>query len=95
MTEIVKLGEHQRRVLGVLAEGFNGDDCEWRAYYFRHVQKLTGLTLSQARRACRTLAGKGLAKCEHGLLTEDGEVAGSGYRCTEAGRAALQAGGDR
>lgn len=90
MTETTKLGDHQRRVLIVLAEGFNGEDDEWRAYYFRHVEKATGLTRSQTRRACRTLAGKRLAKYERGLFTEDGEVAGSGYRCTPAGRAALQ-----
>lgn len=42
-----------------------------------------------ARFACRRLRDKGLAIFKRGLFTEDGEVAGSGYALTDAGRAAL------
>jgi len=37
------------------------------------------------RAALRQLRNKGYATYERGLFTEDGEVAGSGYTCTDAG----------
>ena len=43
------------------------------------------LDRKQVRRACRSLARKGLAQFGSGLFTEDGEVAGSGYTATREG----------
>lgn len=41
------------------------------------------------RRACRSLARKGLAEYHRGLWTEDGEMAGAGYCITSAGQKAI------
>jgi monoamine oxidase len=38
------------------------------------------------RRACRSLARKGLAEFHRGLWRESGEPGGSGYGATRAGR---------
>jgi hypothetical protein len=46
---------------------------------------------SKVRRVVRSLAAGGFAEYHRGLFTEDGDVAGSGYCITDAGRAALQA----
>lgn len=43
------------------------------------------LPRSRARAACRRLAQLGLARFERGLVTDDGELAGSGYGITDRG----------
>lgn len=58
---------------------------------FRTVQKLSGLEARLVRRTVRALARKGLVRFERGCMTEDGELAGSGYGATPAGRSALEA----
>jgi hypothetical protein len=85
--KIPTLNENERKVLSALAEDY--DDLEWRAWYFRGLVADTKLNLSQVRRACRSLAKKGLAKFERGLFNEDGETAGSGYRATRLGAALM------
>lgn len=45
-----------------------------------------GLDISEVRGGCRALASKGLAFFQRGLMTEDGEMAGSGYGITPEGR---------
>lgn len=42
------------------------------------------------RRACRSLARKGLVKFSTGLWTEEGEPAGSGYGITDLGATMLE-----
>lgn len=73
---------HDSKVLKVLADG----DPDFGHYSFRAIQRRTGLKRSEIGRACRSLTRKGLAKFGSGLFTEDGEVAGSGYAATDAGR---------
>jgi DNA-binding MarR family transcriptional regulator len=68
--------------LEVLAEIY---DHESNCYFFRHIAAETGLEITQVRKACRSLARKGLAEYLRGLFDEDGMVAGSGYCCTKAG----------
>lgn len=56
------------------------------ALYFRSIQNSTGLDRKQVRKACRSLAAKGLASYRRGLANEeDGMLAGSGYSVTVEG----------
>ena len=52
---------------------------------FRSISALSGLEQAHVRRTVRALARKGLAEYAKGLWTEDGQLAGAGYRCTTAG----------
>ena len=81
-----------RQELLVLAAYSTADDGY--CFYFREIQRRTGLEIRQIRRAARSLARKGLTKYVRGLFNEDGEIAGSGYCCTREGRAALEAQND-
>ncbi len=57
---------------------------EENCYPFAPIAQRTGLDRRRVRRACRSLARKGLTQFERGLWTEDGEPAGSGYCLSEA-----------
>lgn len=63
---------------------FRFDEDEALAFPFNALL-CTGLDRKIIRRACRSLARKGLAKCCHGLCDEDGNFRGSGYIATKAG----------
>lgn len=77
----------QRKVLAAL-DAVGTDYC----LPFNALSSDTGLDRKVVRRACRALARKGLAHFKSGLWAEDGELAGSGYGITEAGRASLSNG---
>lgn len=79
-----KINENERKVLEQLAEAYHPD--EWGAFAFKSLIAGTKLELKQVRRACRSLAKKGLAKFEQTLWNDDGP-AGAGYRATEEGAA--------
>jgi Mn-dependent DtxR family transcriptional regulator len=55
---------------------------------FKAIARRSKLDPSYVRRSVRALARKGLAEYGKGLWTDEGELAGSGYRATAAGRAA-------
>jgi hypothetical protein len=76
----------ERKVLQSLSEAGWGED--WYLP-FAPICDEWGLARNVVRRACRSLARKGLAEFESGLWDEDGEPAGSGYTATEAGRKAF------
>jgi hypothetical protein len=79
----IKINEKERLVLNDLAEAYHPD--EWRAFHFKGlIDEAKGLDLKSVRRACRSLARKGLAKYERSLWSDDGP-AGAGYRATEEG----------
>lgn len=80
-----KINPKERLVLDYIGE--TGGDLDWCAYSFAPIMKNTGLTRPEVRRACRSLARKGLTAFERALWTEDGEMVGAGYRATAAGRA--------
>jgi hypothetical protein len=58
---------------------------------FWTVEQSTGRPRREVRLAIRALARKGLAEYHRGLMTEDGDLAGSGYCITPAGREWLEA----
>jgi hypothetical protein len=53
---------------------------------FSATASRSGVELHRIRRSVRSIARKGLLEFGKGLWTEDGEVAGSGYGLTPAGR---------
>lgn len=76
-------------VLRALAQDYHGE-VEWQALHFITIMRRAGMaSRSKVRALVRGLAAKGFARYERGLFTEDGEPAGSGYRCTGEGLAAL------
>ena len=83
----MKLNENECKVLTVLADDL--DYCGFCYSSFARIADNCLLDVRQVRRACRSLARKGLAEYKRGLWTEEGEPAGSGYGATKAGSEAL------
>lgn len=76
------ISAREMQALNALAGSYGGDfDC----LRFATIARRGGLDPKHVRRSVRALARKGLAEYVKGLWTEDGEPAGSGYRCTAAG----------
>jgi len=78
----IKINDNEKKVLTHLVEMVEED----YATYFKNIASHTGLDIKVVRRACRSLARKGLAVFMRGLFDDDGMVAGSGYGSTKAGR---------
>ena len=82
----MKLNENEKKVLMRLCCCPDDPDYGGRFYAnFAGIMQDTKLDRKAVRRACRSLARKGLSEYGKGLCTEDGELAGSGYRATQAG----------
>ena len=84
--EKTRISDRERKCLEQLVEWY-GDD-ERNCVYMKGIAAQTGLDMAQVRRSVRSLARKGLAEYQRGLMNEDG-VAGSGYCATEKGAALL------
>jgi len=84
--KLKRLAPHQRRVLAALVDDHWDDEF---TYYrpFSTIASWSGLTRPQVSRACKALRRLGFTQYARGLFTEDGEVAGSGYRITRLGHA--------
>lgn len=80
----VHLPPHEAKVMHFLAASSSEEAC----WPFRAIGQRTDLDRTQVKRACRKLARRGFAVCEHALWSEDGS-AGSGYRATALGVAAV------
>ena len=80
------MSPNQKRVLTEL--GDRGEHDEY-AYYTRTIASSTGLDHRITRLALRALSRKGVAELVRGLMSDDGYLAGSGYRVTDAGRVEL------
>jgi RIO-like serine/threonine protein kinase len=69
-----------------------GDCCDDFSYMnFDSLSRRTRIERRQVSIDVRRMARKGLTQYGKGLWTDDGEMAGSGYAITDAGRAALSA----
>lgn len=79
-----KLNENESAVLAVLVE-HGGEDSDFGFIGFAGIANDLPLDRKIIRRACRSLARKGLARYARGLWTEDGTPGGSGYTATRAG----------
>lgn len=81
----VRINDNERKVLTVLDEVT--DTWGERCLPFSWIIDGENLDLKAVRRACRSLRKKGLAEFHRGLMDEDGQVAGSGYCISKAGKA--------
>jgi hypothetical protein len=83
----VRINDNERRVLSFL----DAETDHWaeNCITFSWIADDTKLGLKEVRRAARSLRRKGLAEFHRGLMTEDGQVAGSGYCISKAGQALL------
>lgn len=68
--------ENEAKVLRVLQQ----QDRDFGVLGFATICEQTGLERKAVRRACRSLARVGMAEYVRGTCTEDGDLAGSGYR---------------
>lgn len=78
----MKINPIEQRVLWFLAETWGDEGGYWS---FSGICSNTQLERKQVRRACRSLARKGLAEYLQAGWGDDGP-AGAGYGSTEAGR---------
>ena len=69
-------------MLETLFEGT--DEHGGMCYSFSYIAH-KGLDTKAVRKACRSLKKKGLAEFHRGLMTEENEVAGSGYCISSEG----------
>lgn len=76
------LNANEVKVLAALAS-VGGSD--FGCLSFRAIGQRVRLKRPEIRRACRSLARKGLAEFHRGLWSEDGEPRGSGYGATRSG----------
>lgn len=82
----MNLNANEQIVLSFLNEHYSSEG--W-CFSFRPIAAETGLDRQRVRRACRSLARKGLTEYVRGLWSDSGEPAGSGYCCTKAGHEVL------
>ena len=73
------MNENESKVLAYMIE----EGCVGLAFPFEPIAVNTGLDRKVVRRACRSLARKGLAQFIRGLWDDEGNPAGSGYGPTE------------
>lgn len=76
-----RLDKVEAKVLAALATSHSPEEY---AYGFVGLERLVGKVRGM-RSACRSLRAKHLLEFRRGLLTEDGQAAGSGYAITRAG----------
>ena len=80
------MSPNQKAVLIALAT-YYGIDTDFCVMSFATLASRSGLDRKLIRRTVRALARKGFAQYERGCWTDDGDMAGSGYRCTTEGYA--------
>lgn len=85
--EKVNLSENEKSVLTCLFE--NTDSLAERCIAFDWIIGDTKLTRKEVKNACKLLREKELVCFYRGLMTEDGEVAGSGYCISAKGQALI------
>jgi hypothetical protein len=78
------MSPNQKMVLIALATSYAEDRC-FCVMSFLAIANRSGLEIRLVRRTVRALARKGFASYERGCWTDDGEMAGSGYQCTQDG----------
>jgi hypothetical protein len=78
------MSPNQKAVLIALATSYAEDNC-FCVMSFAGIAKRSGLDRKLIRRTVRALARKGYASYERGCWTDDGEMAGSGYQCSQDG----------
>ena len=86
MTKPLTMSES--KVLECLSDRYAHEDANCLPTGF--IASLTDLSLLQARRAVKSLQRRGYAELIRGIFNSDGQICGSGYCCTMAGREAFR-----
>ena len=87
----VKLSELQLKLLSNLDKACRDGWEDYLYYPYRSITDgLDDVERKELTKAMRRLRKLELAHFSRGLMTEDGEVAGSGFRITDAGREYLE-----
>lgn len=84
MNTVIKITDLEKKILTLLFQitSKDGEMCVG----FKYLSGVEyNLDVKAIRRGCRSLRRKGLAEFYHGLMNEDGEVAGSGYCISSEG----------
>lgn len=85
------LNSNERKVLRFLVRGRDYYcDYDFLYFSFRPIARSTKLKREDVRRACRSLARKGLTQYCRGLWSEDGVPGGAGYSATRSAVEALK-----
>lgn len=71
----MKLTDNQDKILSVLQHGYGGEFC----YNYDQLEYETALTRTVLKEEIKILKELGIVQYVRGLMTEDGEVAGSGF----------------
>lgn len=71
----MKITDIQNQILSVLQHGYGGEWC----YNYSQLEGETKLDRATLQKEIKELKRLGLVVVEHGLMTDDGEVAGSGF----------------
>lgn len=83
----MKLTERQAEIFS------QWDRCDiGMGFHFKDLCKLTKKSRDEIAPIVRELAGLGYLEFKRGCWTDDGEMYGSAYTLTDAGRAALEGG---
>ncbi len=82
------LTQSESKVLECLSDRFADEDNNCLPSGF--IASLTDLSLLQARRAVKSLQRRGYAELIRGIFNDEGQICGSGYCCTIAGREAFR-----
>ncbi len=80
---MTKLTKSETLCLRVIAEAYK--EPEHCVLFYSHIMNYTLLNQTQARRAVRSLARKGLVEHQVAFDCDDGKVMGSGYIATFKG----------
>lgn len=71
----MNITDNQNKILSILQHGYGGEFC----YNYGHLVSDTKLDRKTLEKEIKQLKDMGLVETHKGLLTEDGEVAGSGF----------------
>lgn len=86
MEKKINLSKNELKVLQVLHR--DAYDCEI-CLAFDWIEGETKLSKKEVQKACKVLREKELIEFHRGLMSDDGQVAGSGYCISYKGRAFL------
>jgi len=88
----IKLNEKEKKILTALVEHYDSSGWGETGFYsFKGISNISDVPIKDVRRNVRSLARKGLAEYQKGLVDEDGAPAGAGYSATKAGAMLLNA----
>jgi hypothetical protein len=87
---LLAVADIERAILTELNAVHDAGWCEYACVGLKHLEDSLRLPKEVIRGVMANLRHKGFAAHKRGLMTEDGDLFGSGYHITAAGHAELQ-----